>query len=322
MKYFYFLKIISRFVGSSDICWDYSFWHGEDRCLKVGDKENDFESEGYGRRNPDALFKSHPILCNYTQFDCTYSSAQNIVNQNKYCPNCYGDVRKSISFNSCPCQPGKGSFLCTQSNTCIPDGISLFWFQNSAQTLIEFCFSEKKCDGVVHCIYGEDESFENCKDSYPEEATITCIEDRPIGYDIWIKAVPCNGIKECRSREDEECEISDNILLGTMAAIFLVLLLVSILMRYFIWRYRSKSNAYPKAQCDFEIRKGNDLVNLKVCKYNFYLTTFNHIIYFHWFHLFSEWVWSTELFQSPKRWRKYGSCKQIHQRVNKIPFNL
>ena len=138
-------------------------------------------------------------------------------------------------------------------------------------------FTEKKCDGVVHCIKGEDENFETCKDTYPEEATITCIEDRPIGYDIWIKAVPCNGIKECRSREDEECEISDNILLGTMAAIFLVLLLVSILMRYFIWRYRSKSNAYPKAQCDFEIRKGNDLVNLKVCKYNFYLTRFNHI---------------------------------------------
>ena len=256
-------------MGSSDICWDYSFWRGKDRCLKIRDK-------GYSRKNPDTYFKTHPILCNYTQFDCDYLNEQRTPDQNTYCPNCYDNIRESLT-SSCPCQPGKGSFLCKESSTCIPDGKWLLQFQNSSQTLIEFCLTEKKCDGVVHCINGEDESFETCKDTYPEEATITCIEDRPIGYDILIKAIPCNGIKECRSEEDEECEISDNILLGTMAVTFLVLLLVSILMRYFIWRYRSKSNAYPKAQCDFEIRKGNDLVNLKVCKYNFYLTRFNHI---------------------------------------------
>ena len=111
-------------MGSSDICWDYSFWHGEDRCLKVGDKEKDLESEGYGRRNGETYFKSHPILCNYTQFDCDYLTAQNVEGR-QYCPNCYGDARESKTF-SCPCQPEERSFLCKESNTCIPDGMSLF----------------------------------------------------------------------------------------------------------------------------------------------------------------------------------------------------
>ena len=84
----------------------------------------DLESEGYGRRNGDTYFKTHPILCNYTQFDCDYLNAQNSEGR-QYCPNCYGDARESKIF-SCPCQPGEGSFLCKESNTCIPDGMSLF----------------------------------------------------------------------------------------------------------------------------------------------------------------------------------------------------
>ena len=67
------------------------------------------------------------------------------------------------------------SFFCQKSKSCIPKS----W----------------TCDGAVQCIYGEDEDFELCKDTFPERATIKCLEaNRTNLFNITIFAVPCDGI--------------------------------------------------------------------------------------------------------------------------------
>ena len=96
----------------------------------------------------------------------------------EYCPN---------ASNEAECE--EPNFYCNISKSCIEDS--------------------KKCDGIKHCIYGEDEEIDTCHNTYPESATVKCVEpNRPLD-DIWIKAVRCNGVPECKNGADEreeECE--------------------------------------------------------------------------------------------------------------------
>ena len=83
--------------------------------------------------------------------------------------------------------------------------------------------SEKTCDGIFHCLYGEDEQFAHCKDTFPNEATIECIENRlPGTIDVIIMAIPCDGILECRDGRDENCEEDKMILVIAITALFLI----------------------------------------------------------------------------------------------------
>ena len=67
------------------------------------------------------------------------------------------------------------SFYCQESKSCIPKS----W----------------TCDGAVQCIYGEDEDFELCRNTFPERATFKCLEgNRTNLFNVTIFAVPCDGI--------------------------------------------------------------------------------------------------------------------------------
>ena len=87
-------------------------------------------------------------------------------------------------------------------------------------------FADKKCDGIVHCIDGEDETFENCKHIFPEEATINCNERPKDHYDVRDMAIPCNGIRECVDGKDELCEENDWILVGVVLALVIFTIII------------------------------------------------------------------------------------------------
>ena len=139
-------------------------------------------------------------------------------------------------------------------------------------TSMNWFFSEKTCDGIVHCFFGEDESDEICKDvlSFQEEATIECLENRP-GYNITIRAIPCDGIPECRNGMDEACEEKRGILYG---AIFTLVAVTYGIYHYLKWKHL-KLNQHDILQSTFDDEwssincidlVGDDLARLKVSK--------------------------------------------------------
>ena len=140
------------------------------------------------------------------------------------------------------------SYFCPMSMKCIPQ--------------------KYVCDGAIQCIEGDDESFELCKDTFPESATITCLEsDRPF-YNITIKATPCDGIVECRSGEDENCELNPPGIFYIITAC-----LVSVIFCMWIYKYRTLMQALVVEKTNNTVvldseeckkYKGIDLLKLKV----------------------------------------------------------
>ena len=131
------------------------------------------------------------------------------------------------------------------------------------------------CDGFFHCLYGEDEAFDTCKETFPEEATIECIEDRLPGIDLKVMAVPCNGIVECRNASDElNCEDDKLILVSATSLLFLVTICVNLYLIFV--RLPQWKNSMLKDFENYHVNqviepsmctelKGDDLANYKVC---------------------------------------------------------
>ena len=132
----------------------------------------------------------------------------------------------------------------------------------------------KVCDGMVHCIYGEDESFEICRDTFPQDATVECIENRLPGYDIKIMAIPCDGVQECRDGSDERNCLDDKIILIVVITgfIFSTFCIYQYLVKVKIpkWRQYVFHNMIGNAYNDkWKLKdcinfKGNALAEMKV----------------------------------------------------------
>ncbi len=111
----------------------------------------------------------------------------------------------SKSNPKCP----TGYFHCVQSGWCVHE--------------------DYVCDGSVQCPdQGEDEDFEVCKHTYPEAATIKCLEADRGQYNITILAIPCDGNVECKNGEDEvHCQMDDLwTLMGAITGYLVILILV------------------------------------------------------------------------------------------------
>ena len=116
--------------------------------------------------------------------------------------------------------------------------------------------------------------FELCKDTFPKEATIKCIENRlPGTIDVTIMAIPCDGIIECRDGRDENCEEDKWILVIAIALLFLITIciyLYLVFIRLPFWKhsvlqdFRDEGIELRPQIHDCSELKGNTLAKLKV----------------------------------------------------------
>ena len=161
----------SVYFHAENFCHDYSFWSSHcHNATNVQKYTHATQCSSYDKT------KSIEELGN----DCSKSwQIQTYQNQKPYCPN-------STNEEECS-NKGVNYFYCPLSKTCID--------------------RDKLCDGAVHCIIGEDESFEHCRNEFsvmfPKSATVQCIDASKPFYNITIKATPCNGLIECTNGEDE-----------------------------------------------------------------------------------------------------------------------
>ena len=142
------------------------------------------------------------------------------------------------------------------------------------ELLENFSILDKTCDGIFHCLYGEDEHFELCKDTFPNEATIECVENRlPGTIDITIMAIPCNGILECRDGRDENCEEDKMILVIAVAILFLTTICIYLYLVFVklpFWKdsvlqdFEDVGTDFKTQSPDWSELKGNTLAKLKV----------------------------------------------------------
>ena len=126
-----------------------------------------------------------------------------------------------------------------------------------------------KCDGIVHCIEGEDETFETCKHLYTEEATINCNE-RPKGrYDIRDMAIPCNDIAECFNGMDEECDENNWILAGVVLALAIITNAIYHYQKWYCLNWSQQNIPHRNTDDEWSFRDcvnmiGDELATMKV----------------------------------------------------------
>ena len=230
-------------IGSHDLCQDYSFWSSIENC----------------RTDPNEMIDSNYALYPYAR-KCIahekyqYKSEKSTKDSCGKFQNDYGDIHDNCpnSKNETDCK--QKEFFCEQSQSCID--------------------KSKICDGIVHCIFGEDESIQLCKSTFPETATIQCKEIDRESYDISILATPCNGIRECSDVDDEDCDESKEALIISLVIAFVLITALCVFIHY-----KTTTKYPPQLSNDAEFiddettkyrsnLKGNQLAEIKVCQHH------------------------------------------------------
>ena len=134
------------------------------------------------------------------------------------------------------------------------------------------------CDGILETLNGfkngSDEDLERCQFKYPPSATVVC--EKPGIYNnltIKIKAVPCNGVVECKNGEDEDFCSQLEFIKKTVQLVFIGSVVCIWLTVYLLARKRNFTQTITKSHAELNHgycigMKGEDLVILKVCIFN------------------------------------------------------
>ena len=156
------------------------------------------------------------------------------------------------STNETDCKGNE--FFCDQSKSCVEKA--------------------KICDGIVHCIFGEDEDWDLCKSPFPETATVQCKEIDRGSYNITILATPCNGIRECGEKNDEDCEKDWIAIILSLSTTFVLILVLFAVLFYKVTKEFRAIVPYVAENIDEETAntrsalKGDALAKLKVRLYS------------------------------------------------------
>ena len=131
-------------IGNHQLCQDFSFWSDITKsfngsCINVDEGQN------------------YPVVRKCISHDI--QTTKELIS--KYCDTSWNYQIRRIE--TCPNSTTKSDcnqtddFYCSKSMSCIKE--------------------KEKCDGIVHCYYGEDEDLKACAHIYPESATIKCLEN-------------------------------------------------------------------------------------------------------------------------------------------------
>ena len=102
--------------------------------------------------------------------------------------------------------------------------------------------------------------------------TVQCKEIDRGSYDISILATPCNGIRECRDVDDEDCDESKEDMIISLVIAFVLITALCVFIHY-----KTTTKYPPQLSNDAEFiddettkyrsnLKGNQLAEIKVCK--------------------------------------------------------
>ena len=141
--------------------------------------------------------------------------------------------RPCLNTDSLCSSLGSEYFQCSTSKTCIK--------------------RSKICDGVVHCINGEDENLELCSAAFniwQKEATVSCFEANRLDYNLSILAIPCNNVIECKNAEDEKFCTELEIIKWSIQIGFIVLMFILWFLTYILARKRNLTKNPQKSFAD------------------------------------------------------------------------
>ena len=227
------------------LCSDISYWIDKP-CYE--DHEI-FDKNGYTKY-------LETRCCSYYQNDFNvFDDKHSCPHLWEYCQNIQKCIPKGWHCTKEKCINDDKYFYCNQSQKCIPRK----WL----------------CDGAIQCpIAAEDEAFEMCqpKQTFPQGATIQCIESQRPKFNIEIMATPCDGVHECLDGSDEECgKKLEQIVYILSGCLFLIIGLIWLGLYLKITKFSRSENNLDNPQltdrwdprlCRF--MKGNDLADLKV----------------------------------------------------------
>ena len=115
----------------------------------------------------------------------------------------------------------KDTLLERFTKPCSSRSNDLYCYANS-----DICYlEEENCDGIAQCPLAEDEDINSCP--FPDFATMTCNKTNTNpNFKFLIKATQCDGIVECRNKEDEKNFGREKIIfliLGITALVFYII---------------------------------------------------------------------------------------------------